>query len=116
MEQFGGDRADSIFREAASQAIDLTTLPILRHVLIRIANDNYRLGVLPARRCLRSQIFLTSSWYVSEVRQRKILSTSDGVEDALSRPSVRSCDRSYARRSLASAVFRAAVRPGGNSD
>src|SRR5262249_41331150 len=73
-------------------------------------------GVLPARRCLRSQIFLASSWYVYEVRQRKILSTSDGVEDALSSPSLRSCDRSDARRSLARAVFRAAVRRAGNSD
>src|SRR5262249_7638262 len=73
-------------------------------------------GVLPARRCLRSQIFLASSWYVYEVRQRKILSTSDGVEDALSSPSLRSCDRSDARRSLTRAVFRVAVRRGGDSD
>ena len=33
-----------------------------------------RCAALYRRRCSRSQIFLASSWYVSEVRQREILS------------------------------------------
>ena len=37
-------QADSIFREEDSQEIDLETFPIMRHVLIRIANNNYRLA------------------------------------------------------------------------
>jgi acyl carrier protein len=37
-------QANMIFREAASRPIDLETLPIMRHVLIKIANENYRLA------------------------------------------------------------------------
>lgn len=37
-------RSDEIFREAASQALDLETLPIMRHVLVKIADDEYRLA------------------------------------------------------------------------
>jgi len=37
-------QADSIFREADSQEINLETLPIMRHVLIRVAPENYRLA------------------------------------------------------------------------
>ena len=37
-------QADSIFREEDSQEINLETLPIMRHVLIRIAHENYRLA------------------------------------------------------------------------
>jgi amino acid adenylation domain-containing protein len=37
-------QADLAFHEAASQAIDLTKLPIMRHVLVRIANNCYRLA------------------------------------------------------------------------
>lgn len=36
-------RADQIAREVASRVIDLTTLPIMRHLLIKIAKDDYRL-------------------------------------------------------------------------
>ena len=36
------DQANLVFREAASQAIDLARLPIMRHVLVRTANDCYR--------------------------------------------------------------------------
>ena len=42
-------QADLIFREADSQEIDLETLPIMRHVLIRIAHDNYRLARILSR-------------------------------------------------------------------
>ena len=38
------DYADLIFRQAASQSKDLTALPIIRYVLIRVANDAYRLA------------------------------------------------------------------------
>jgi amino acid adenylation domain-containing protein len=37
-------RADEIFCEAAAQPIDLETLPIMRHVLAKIADDHYRLA------------------------------------------------------------------------
>ena len=37
-------QADSIFRKEDSQEINLETLPIMRHVLIRIAHENYRLA------------------------------------------------------------------------
>jgi amino acid adenylation domain-containing protein len=37
-------QADSIFRNEDSQEINLETLPIMRHVLIRIAHENYRLA------------------------------------------------------------------------
>ena len=37
-------QADSILRGEASQEIDLETLPLMRHILIRIAHDNYRLA------------------------------------------------------------------------
>ena len=37
-------QADKIFREAASLSIDLGKLPIVRHILVRVANNNYRLG------------------------------------------------------------------------
>ena len=37
-------QADSIFRNEDSQEIDLETLPIMRHVLIRVAHENYRLA------------------------------------------------------------------------
>src|SRR6185436_6181937 len=36
--------ADLIFRQVAAQGTDVTTLPIMRHVLIRIAKDDYRLA------------------------------------------------------------------------
>jgi amino acid adenylation domain-containing protein len=36
-------RADSIFREESSRQINLESLPIRRNVLIRVAQDNYRL-------------------------------------------------------------------------
>jgi amino acid adenylation domain-containing protein len=36
-------QADSIFREESSRGIDLAKLPIMRDVLIRVANNNYRL-------------------------------------------------------------------------
>jgi amino acid adenylation domain-containing protein len=36
-------RADSIFYEESSRQIDLESLPIRRHVLIRVAQDDYRL-------------------------------------------------------------------------
>lgn len=36
--------ADRIFREAASQSIDLETVPTMRHVLAKIADDQYRLA------------------------------------------------------------------------
>jgi amino acid adenylation domain-containing protein len=37
-------QADSIFRNEDSQEINLETLPIMRHVLIRVAHKNYRLA------------------------------------------------------------------------
>jgi amino acid adenylation domain-containing protein len=37
-------QADAIFRELASQAIDVEALPIMRHVLIKVADDQYRLA------------------------------------------------------------------------
>src|SRR5262249_40312962 len=37
-------QADSIFRNEDSQAINLETLPIMRYLLIRVANENYRLA------------------------------------------------------------------------
>jgi hypothetical protein len=37
-------QAETIFREADSQGIDLGALPISRYVLIRVARDNYRLA------------------------------------------------------------------------
>jgi amino acid adenylation domain-containing protein len=37
-------QAESIFRKEDSQNINLETLPIMRHVLIRIAHENYRLA------------------------------------------------------------------------
>jgi hypothetical protein len=37
-------RSDEIFREAAAQAIELGKLPIMRHVLTKIADDHYRLA------------------------------------------------------------------------
>jgi amino acid adenylation domain-containing protein len=37
-------QADSIFRKEHLQNINLETLPIMRHVLIRIAHENYRLA------------------------------------------------------------------------
>jgi amino acid adenylation domain-containing protein len=37
-------QADSIFRKEDSQDINLETLPIMRHVLIRTAHENYRLA------------------------------------------------------------------------
>jgi acyl carrier protein len=37
-------QADKIFREAASLSIDLEKLPIVRHILVRVANNNYRLA------------------------------------------------------------------------
>jgi amino acid adenylation domain-containing protein len=42
-------QADSIFREADSQEINLETLPIMRHVLLRIAHENYRLARIFSR-------------------------------------------------------------------
>jgi amino acid adenylation domain-containing protein len=36
--------ADAIFRELASQLIDVETLPIMRHVLIKVADNQHRLG------------------------------------------------------------------------
>ena len=42
-------QADSIFREEDSQEINLETLPIMRHVLIRIAHENYRLARIFSR-------------------------------------------------------------------
>jgi len=38
------DKADLVFREAAAQVTDVATLPIIRHVLIRIAAGDYRLA------------------------------------------------------------------------
>jgi amino acid adenylation domain-containing protein len=38
------DQADAIFREACSQAMDVETLPLMRHVLIKVADDQYRLA------------------------------------------------------------------------
>jgi amino acid adenylation domain-containing protein len=35
-------QADGIFREAASLSINLEKLPILRHILVRVATNNYR--------------------------------------------------------------------------
>jgi hypothetical protein len=37
-------QADSIFRKEDSREVNLETLPIMRHVLIRIAHENYRLA------------------------------------------------------------------------
>src|SRR5262245_54525695 len=37
-------QADRIFRETASQLIDLEKLPIVRRILVRVANNNYRLA------------------------------------------------------------------------
>jgi amino acid adenylation domain-containing protein len=38
------DQADSIFRNEDSRTIDLQKLPIMRHVVIRTAHENYRLA------------------------------------------------------------------------
>ena len=37
-------QAESIFRKEDSQHIDLEKLPLVRHILIRVARENYRLG------------------------------------------------------------------------
>ena len=37
-------QADSIFRNEDAQEINLETLPIMRHVMIRVAHENYRLA------------------------------------------------------------------------
>jgi amino acid adenylation domain-containing protein len=58
------DRADLIFREAASQAIDLTKLPIMRHVLIRIGNDEYRLA--------RISDFLISDGFAARILEKEL--------------------------------------------
>jgi amino acid adenylation domain-containing protein len=36
-------QADLLFRRESSREVDLATLPIRRHVLVRVANDNHRL-------------------------------------------------------------------------
>jgi nonribosomal peptide synthetase DhbF len=37
-------RSDAIFRESAARAIDLQTQPIMSHILVKIADDHYRLA------------------------------------------------------------------------
>ena len=36
--------ADAIFRELGSHVVEVETLPLMRHVLIKVADDQYRLA------------------------------------------------------------------------
>ena len=58
------EQADLVFHEAASQAIDLTKLPIMRYVLIRIANDDYRLA--------RVSQFLISDGFSARILEKEL--------------------------------------------
>jgi amino acid adenylation domain-containing protein len=39
-------RSDAIFRAEAARAIDLTALPILRHILVKVADNHHRLATV----------------------------------------------------------------------
>jgi amino acid adenylation domain-containing protein len=59
-------QADTIFREAAARPIDLVALPIVRHVLVKIANNSHRLA------CIHS--FMTLDGFASGILEAELAS------------------------------------------
>jgi amino acid adenylation domain-containing protein len=82
------DQADLIFREAASQAIDLTKLPIMRYVLVRVASDCYRLA--------RISHFLISDGFSGRILDDELASLYEAMLQGCEPPLPRQAPLQYA--------------------
>jgi non-ribosomal peptide synthetase component F len=81
-------RADMIFREAASRPIDLEALPIVRYVLVRIANENYRLA------CIHS--FMILDGFSSRILEVELASIYEARQQGREPPLPRQAPLHYA--------------------
>jgi amino acid adenylation domain-containing protein len=81
-------QADTIFREAASQPIDVETLPLMRYVLIKIANENHRLA------CIHN--FMTLDGFSSQILEVELASLYEARQQGREPPLPRQAPLQYA--------------------
>ena len=81
-------QADMIFREAASRPIDLEALPIMRYVLIKIADENYRLA------CIHN--FMILDGFSSQILEVELASLYEARQQGRQPPLPRQAPLQYA--------------------